>query len=80
MTCTPYGVNTQRLLVRGHRVEEEATTLRVTADAMRIEPILVAPFAAVPILAVILIWVFAGGRVTTPSIRRKRNRKDGTKS
>jgi sortase A len=81
VTCTPYGVNTQRLLVRGHRVEEEATTLRVTADAMRIEPVLVAPFAAVPILAVILMWVFAGGRVATPSVRRrKRNRKDGTKS
>ena len=57
VTCTPYGVNTHRLLVRGHRIEniEEARTIRVTADALQIEPLLVAPFAALPLLLVLLI-------------------------
>lgn len=54
-TCTPYGINTHRLLVRGHRVElEEETTVRLTADATQIEPMLVAPIAAIPILIVFL--------------------------
>lgn len=57
VTCTPYGINTHRLLVRGHRVEniEEAKTARVTADAIQIEPLLVAPIVAVPILLILLI-------------------------
>ena len=57
VTCTPYGINTHRLLVRGHRIEnvEETKTIRVTADAMQIEPLLVAPAVAVPILIVLLI-------------------------
>lgn len=56
VTCTPYGINTHRLLVRGHRVETKDThTVRVTADAMQIEPIIVAPLVAVPMLLVLLI-------------------------
>ncbi len=57
VTCTPYGINSHRLLVRGHRVENQAEvkTVRVTADAMQIEPVIVAPLVAVPILSVLLI-------------------------
>ena len=57
VTCTPYGINTHRLLVRGHRIEniEEAKVVRVTADAIQIEPLLVAPIVAIPILLVLLI-------------------------
>ena len=57
VTCTPYGINTHRLLVRGHRIEniEEATTVRVTADAIQIEPLLVAPVVAIPILLWLMI-------------------------
>jgi sortase A len=60
VTCTPYGVNTHRLLVRGHRIENltEAELQVVIADAVQIEPVLVAPFAAVPIFLLLLIWVF----------------------
>ena len=63
VTCTPYGINTHRLLVRGHRVEnaETARTIRVTADAMQVEPLIVAPMVAAPMLAVLLIWVMLGG-------------------
>lgn len=57
VTCTPYGINTHRLLVRGHRVENAATAsdVRVTADAMQIEPILAAPVVAVPMLLLLLV-------------------------
>lgn len=56
VTCTPYGVNTHRLLVRGHRVETVNTTkIRVTADAMQIEPIMVAPVVAAPVLLLMMI-------------------------
>ena len=66
VTCTPYGINSHRLLVRGKRIEntEAATTIRVTSDAIRIDPILVAPVAAVPMLLVLAVYLIAnpGGR------------------
>ncbi|MCI5901513.1 MAG: class C sortase [Blautia sp.] len=57
VTCTPYGINSHRLLVRGHRVENRANagSVRVTADAMQIEPLLVAPVVAIPMLLLLLI-------------------------
>ena len=63
VTCTPYGVNSHRLLVRGHRVEnqESAAAIRVTADAMQIEPVLVAPAVAAPILLVLFLWLLFSG-------------------
>ncbi len=59
VTCTPYGINSHRMLVRGHRVEnqEEARTVRVTADAIQIEPAIVAPFLAAPILLLLLLYL-----------------------
>ena len=48
VTCTPYGINSHRLLVRGHRIDnvEEADAVRITADAIQIEPLLVAPLSS----------------------------------
>lgn len=68
VTCTPYGINTHRLLVRGHRVanQEEAEAVRVTADAMMVDNRIVAMCIAVPVLVLLLIYVAFGGR------RRKR--------
>ena len=68
VTCTPYGINTHRLLVRGHRVanQEEAEAVRVTADAMQVDNRIVAICIAVPVLVLLLIYVAFGGR------RRKR--------
>ncbi len=55
MTCTPYGVNSHRLLVRGRRVENAAAKhINVTPDATRIDPMLVAPVVALPILLILL--------------------------
>lgn len=57
VTCTPYGINTHRLLVRGHRVENQPGVgqVRVTADAIRIDSLVVTPIIAVPIL--LALWV-----------------------
>ena len=64
MTCTPYGINTHRLLVRGIRVEndKELIDVRVTADALKIDPLHVVPFVAGPVLLLMILWVvlFAG--------------------
>jgi sortase A len=57
VTCTPYAVNTHRLLVRGHRVEndKEAKQVKVTSDAMQIEPVVVAPIVAAPMLFILFV-------------------------
>ena len=69
ITCTPYGVNTHRLLVRGHRVDNDNTdATRITADAMRFEPIIVAPLVAAPILLILLIYLL----ISTSRWNRKR--------
>ena len=58
ITCTPYGVNSHRLLVRGHRIETvENNSIRVFADAMQIDETIVASFVSVPILLLLLIWL-----------------------
>jgi len=64
VTCTPYGVNSHRLLVRGHRVDSIWTgqNVRVTADAVIIEKLVVAPFVLVPILLVMFVWLLFATR------------------
>ena len=59
VTCTPYGINSHRLLVRGHRVETVDTLswAKVTSDALQVEPIIVAPLLALVIIAVLLVVV-----------------------
>ncbi|MCD8084671.1 MAG: class C sortase [Clostridiales bacterium] len=61
LTCTPYGVNSHRMLVRGKRTDnaEVATqtnsNVRVTGDAYQLDPVVVAPLVAVPILLILLV-------------------------
>jgi len=59
ITCTPYGINSHRMLVRGHRVdnEKEALRLKITADAIQIDEMLVAPLIAAPIVMIMLIYI-----------------------
>ncbi|MGN0962478.1 MAG: class C sortase [Clostridia bacterium] len=76
VTCTPYGVNTHRLLVRGHRVEnpENAGDVRVTADAMQLDPIMIAPIVAIPILLLLTLKAVVGSR-KNKSHQTRRNSK-----
>ena len=69
LTCTPYGINSHRMLVRGTRIEnvEEEQFIRVTADAALVEPVLVAPLVAAPMLLILLIIVL---------IPKRKNRRE----
>ena len=59
VTCTPYGINSHRLLVRGRRVEnaQEKPTVYVPADMVQIDPMVVTPAVAAPMLLVLLIYL-----------------------
>jgi sortase A len=58
LTCTPYGINTHRLLVRGHQIDASQTrNIYVANEAYRIEPMVVMPFVALPIIFVLLVYV-----------------------
>ena len=58
VTCTPYGVNTHRLLVRGHRVANAHGDAQVVADALQLDTAFVAPFIMMPMILVLLIILF----------------------
>ncbi len=75
VTCTPYGINSHRLLVRGHRVENEADAknIRVTADASLVDPKIVAPFVAAPMLLILLIAL-----LIAPAFRHRGRRRRGS--
>ena len=55
LTCTPYGINTHRLLVRGHRIANLQGETFVPTDALQIQAVYIIPFLAVPILLVLMI-------------------------
>ena len=72
-TCTPYGINTHRLLVRGIRIETivEKPAIYVSNDAFRIEPLLVAPCVAAPMLFVFLIHLMVKYREPPQNTKKK---------
>ncbi len=57
VTCTPYGINTHRLLVRGHRIPNPDGDADITADALVIDPLYIAPAMAIPVLLILLLWL-----------------------
>lgn len=74
LTCTPYGINTHRMLVRGKRIEniEGQPVVYVTADAFVVDPIIVTPAVAMPILIALLIFLIVKHRKK----EKKGNEKD----
>ena len=68
VTCTPYGVNTHRLLVRAHRIANADGDVRLVADALQIKPLIVAPLLALPVLLLLLFFIF----LVTSSFYQKR--------
>lgn len=58
LTCTPYGINTQRLLVRGHQIDaSQKRNIYIANEAYRIDTLVVMPLVALPIITVLLIYV-----------------------
>lgn len=77
-TCTPYGINTHRLLVRGIRIETilEKPVIYVANEAYRIEPLLVMPAVAAPMLFVLLIHLLVKYRDPAPKTPVKKKKGD----
>ena len=79
-TCTPYGINTHRLLVRGVRIEtaKAKPIIYVSNEAFRIEPLLVTPAVAAPMLFVLLIHLLVKYR-EPPKNTQQKEKKEGSK-
>lgn len=71
ITCTPYGVNSHRLLVRGYLVRSGGEAV-LTADAEQIDPMVVAMLAAVPLLLLALLWTVMFLRRRSKKTRKER--------
>lgn len=63
VTCTPYGINSHRMLIRGHRVPTIAAD-RVVAEAEQVSPFIVAAAVGIPIMFIILIVALVMTRKT----------------
>lgn len=75
VTCTPYGVNSHRLLVTGHRIsEEEAKKITITADAIKIDPLLITPVIAV-ILILLLVVGLGISKKNNKAVKQKKSEK-----
>ena len=72
ITCTPYGVNTHRLLVRGHRIDNIAGADVVTAEAIQIPRYIAIPAVSVPILFIFLVGMLVYYRVKRPALNKER--------
>ena len=64
MTCTPYGVNTHRLLIRSKRIDTKYQShATVAADAVQLDPMLVVPCLSAPLLlGLFIFWGVSGKR------------------
>ena len=79
-TCTPYGINTHRLLVRGIRIEtiKEKPVIYVSNEAFQIEPLIVTPVVAAPMLLALLIHLMIKYREPPKKTQEKKEEKGGT--
>ncbi len=62
MTCTPYGINSHRLLIRSKRIETVYPhNVKIVADAVQVDPMLVIPAMCAPLLLMLIIfWIISG--------------------
>ena len=74
VTCTPYGINTHRMLVRGTRIEniEPEKVINVITEAYQIDPLLVTPAVAVPMLGLLLILLIIKSRKSNTKKSKKK--------
>ena len=78
LTCTPYGINTHRLLVRGVRIRQTTDDPRIFIpnEAFRIDPLIVMPLVAAPMLVIwMLIWLTHRGTWRRARRRKKEEKK-----
>lgn len=79
LTCTPYGINTERLLVRGHRIANRSgDNSRITSDAAKVSTVLVAVGIGIPLLIISFIAVDVSERVPKRKKKSKNRRRKAT--
>lgn len=72
MTCTPYGINTHRLLIRSHRIDTVyEKTVKISADAVQVDPMLVIPVIAFFLLILLVIFWAVSGKKKRKSLPYK---------
>ena len=78
-TCTPYGINTHRLLVRGVRIEtlKEKPIIYVSNEAFRVEPLLVTPAVAAPMLFALFIHLMVKYKEPPKIVQQKKKEEGG---
>lgn len=78
VTCTPYGINTHRLLVRGTRIEniEEAKKVNIITEAYQIDPFIVTPAVAAPMLGALLIFLMVKSSKENKKTKNKAKKKE----
>ncbi len=67
-TCTPYGVNSHRLLLRGRRIEDVDGALMAASEAIRVPNYIVIPAVGIPILFLLLVVALIYFRRRKPKI------------
>lgn len=67
-TCTPYGINTHRLLVRGKRIANKEKKKYITTEAFKIDNLIVTPLVGIPIIIILLLVI-----IFKPVKRKKLN-------
>lgn len=83
VTCTPYGINTHRMLITGHRIEtpEDMLYTNVASDAVQFEPAVIAPVIAAPILLILMfILLFSSGKKNSKSLNYKKGGNNNEKN
>ena len=81
VTCTPYGINSHRLLVRGHRIENPQGAVAVQTDAMLTPVVMVVPMVAIPVLFLLILTALLlfRGKKPLPPMREVQNAIDAYK-
>lgn len=83
-TCTPYGINTHRLLVRGHRIadpvlDEKTGVSSAVVSTDRYKPMIeLGLIVAVPVTLLILANIVASKHEAAVHTRKQRSRKEGS--
>ena len=72
LTCTPYGINTHRLLIRGHRISNKNGDGKIMADALVIQPIYIAPYIAAGLTVILFILFLVDNKRIKNRIRIER--------
>lgn len=75
VTCTPYGINTHRMLVRGTRIEniEPDRVINVITEAYKIDPLIVTPAVAAPMLGILLIILLVKSSKGSKKSKKSKN-------